>query len=318
MPKLNDPRIIVGTNSVDDAAVYSLNDHQALVQSVDFFTPVVDDPYQFGSIAAANSLSDIYAMGSKPIFALNIVCFPTKTLPLIILQDILKGGRDKAKEAGIPIVGGHSIDDPEPKYGLIVNGIIEKEKVVTNAGARGGDVLILTKPLGLGIINTGIKRECVTQKTIDRAVEVMSTLNRSASEIMMEIGVNACTDITGFGLLGHLYELVSASKVMVNISLNKVPVLKEAWDLAKEGIVPGGTRANLKYVKDKIIWEDNFSEEEKLVLADAQTSGGLLISVQKEKSQEMLDRLSKSKGVLSAAQIGEIVEEKRGMIRVKK
>jgi selenide,water dikinase len=317
MPKLNDPRIIVGTNSVDDAAVYTLNDHQALVQSVDFFTPVVDDPYQFGSIAAANSLSDIYAMGSKPIFALNIVCFPTKTLPLTILQDILKGGRDKAKEAGIPIVGGHSIDDPEPKYGLIVNGIIDKERVVTNAGAKTGDVLILTKPLGLGIINTGIKGECVTQKTIERAVKVMNTLNRSASEIMMEIGVNACTDITGFGLLGHLYEMVSASKVTASISLNKVPVLKEAWDLAKEGIVPGGTRANLKYVKDKIIWEDNFSEEEELVLADAQTSGGLLISVQKEKSQEMLDRLSKAKGVLSAVQIGEIIEGKKGMIRVK-
>lgn len=316
MPKINDPRVIVGTNTADDAAVFSLGDNQALVQSVDFFTPVVDDPYDFGSIAAANSLSDIYAMGARPLFALNIVCFPAKTLPLTIMQDILKGGRDKAGEAGISIVGGHSIDDPEPKYGLIVNGIVEKDKVIKNSGARTGDVLILTKPLGLGIINTGIKGERVDQKTIERAVKVMSTLNKNASKIMMEIGPHACTDITGFGLLGHLYEMVSGSRAMARISFGKVPVLEEAFDLANDGIIPDGTRSNLRFVNDKIVWEDNLTEEERLILADAQTSGGLLISVPKEKSKEMLERLSKAEDVLAAAEIGEIVEGEKGKIRV--
>jgi selenide, water dikinase len=296
--------------------VYHICDGQALVQSVDFFTPVVDDPYQFGCISAANSLSDIYAMGAKPIFALNIIGFPSKTLPLSVMQEILKGGSDKAKEAGISILGGHSIDDPEPKYGLIVNGLVDKNKVLTNAGAKPGDVLILTKPLGIGIITTGIKGECVSEKTIEKVVRAMSTLNKSASEVMVEVGANACTDITGFGLLGHLLEMVSASHASAKISFTKTPFFEEAFKLAGDGVIPGGTKKNLEFVKDKIAWKNGFSEEEKLLLADAQTSGGLLISTPKDKADEMLKKLSEKEGVLTASLIGEISNEEKKKITV--
>jgi selenide,water dikinase len=313
---LKDPRVIVGSNAFDDAAVYDICDGQALIQSVDFFTPVVDDPYQFGSIAAANSLSDIYAMGAKPIFTLSIIGFPSKTLPLTVMQEILRGGSDKAEEAGIPILGGHSIDDPEPKYGLIVNGLVDKNKVITNAGAKPGDVLILTKPLGIGIITTGIKGACVSEETIQEAVRVMSTLNRAACEVMTEVGASACTDITGYGLLGHLLEMVSASNVTATISFEKTPFLEEAKELVEQGIVPGGTRRNLDYAKDRVSFEDGFTEEEKLLLADAQTSGGLLISTPKDKAGEMLEKLSAKEGVLAASPIGEITDEKKEQIRV--
>ena len=276
----------------------------------------MDDPYQFGSIAAANSLSDIYAMGAKPIFALGIIGFPSKTLPLNVMQNILRGGCDKAEEAGIPILGGHSIDDPEPKYGLIVSGLVDRNRVMTNAGAKAGDVLILTKPLGIGIITTGIKGACVSEETIQRAVRVMSTLNRAACEVMTELGAAACTDITGYGLLGHLFEMVSASHVAATISFKKTPFLEEAKELVEQGIVPGGTRRNLDYVKDRVSFEDGFTEEEKLLLADAQTSGGLLISVPRERAGEMIEKLSAKEGVLAASPIGEITDEKKGQIRV--
>lgn len=307
----------MGPETSDDAAVYRLTPELAIVQTVDYITPVVDDPYACGAVAAANSLSDIYAMGARPLFALNVVGFPTATLPLSVLEGILKGGADKVTEAGASIVGGHSIDDPEPKYGLVVTGVVHPEKVLTNAGARAGDDLILTKPLGMGIITTGIKRQTVAAATVEQAVTTMSTLNRYAAEVMEAVGgVHACTDITGFGLLGHLREVAAGSRVGATISLRAVPVLPEAWRLVREGICPGGTHRNLKSLEGNVEWAPGMGEDVRLVLSDAQTSGGLLIAVGKAKSAELLRRLSETKGVLVAARIGEVTAGPAGKIRV--
>lgn len=307
----------MGLDTSDDAAVYRLTPELAIVQSVDYITPVVDDPYACGVVAAANSLSDIYAMGARPLFALNVVGFPTATLPLSVLGAILKGGADKVAEAGASIIGGHSIDDPEPKYGLVVTGVVHPEKILTNAGARVGDDLILTKPLGMGIITTGIKRQKVAAEIVDQAVTTMSTLNRYAAEMMEAVGgVHACTDVTGFGLLGHLREVAAGSGVGATISLGAVPVLPDAWRLIREGICPGGTRRNLQSLEGTVEWAPGMSEDARLVLSDAQTSGGLLMAVGKAKSAEMLRRLSETKGVLVAARIGEVTAGPAGTIRV--
>jgi selenide,water dikinase len=308
LPTFTDPRILVGPETCDDAAVYQLTEDLAVVQSVDFITPVVDDPYTCGAVAAANSLSDIYAMGARPIFALNLVGFPVGKLPLKVLSLILQGGADKVREAGASIVGGHTIDDPEPKYGLVVTGLVHPKKIVTNARARVGDDLILTKPLGIGIITTGIKREQVGRETVDQTVQVMTTLNRTAAEAMVEVGVNACTDVTGFGLLGHLHEMTSGSGVGARISLKAVPVLPEAWRLVKEGICPGGTKRNRQAVEGQVRWAPEISEEAQLVLCDAQTSGGLLIAVPKDKTARLVERLQAGK-TPAAAWVGEIVAD---------
>lgn len=308
MPKVNDPNLLVGITTADDAAVYRLTPDIAIVETVDFFTAVVDDPYTFGQIAAANALSDIYAMGARPLFALNIVGFPSKTLPLKVLEEILRGGSDKVVEAGINIVGGHSIDDPEPKYGLVVTGIVHPDKIVANSTAKAGDSLILTKPLGIGIITTAIKREKASQAAIDKAVSVMSALNKNASEAMIEVGVSAATDITGFGLLGHLLEMAQGSSVGARIYLHMVPVIEETWGYAQDGIVPGGSMANLEFVSPSVRWAGGISEEAKLILSDAQTSGGMLISVPKEKEAILLNEL-RERGVQGAV-IGEITHGK--------
>lgn len=293
-----------------------MTEELAIVQTVDYITPIVDDPYWTGAIAAANSLSDIYAMGARPLIALNIVGFPAQRLPLAILQEILKGGAEKAKEAGVLIVGGHTIDDNEPKYGLVVTGVVHPGQVVTNAGGKVGDDLLLTKPLGMGIISTAVKRGRAEEETIRKAVEIMSTLNKAAAEVMVEVGVHAATDVTGFGLLGHLYELTRASRVGARISFQQVPVLPEVWDLAREGLIPGGTKRNLKFLTESeaVRWATSLDEVERLVLADAQTSGGLLIAVPKERSVNLLARLEKA-GV-SAKRIGELVEDLLGRITV--
>lgn len=306
LPTFSDPRILVGPETADDAAVYQLTEDLAVVQSVDYITPVVDDPYACGTVAAANSLSDIYAMGAQPIFALNLVGFPTGKLSLTILSAILQGGADKVKEAGASIIGGHSIDDPEPKYGLVVTGLVHPHKVLTNAGARVGDDLILTKPLGLGIITTGIKQDRVSEDTAAEALRVMSTLNKDAAEVMVAVGVDACTDITGFGLLGHLHEMAAGSQVGARISLKVIPVLPEAWKLVKDGICPGGTKRNREALQGQVTWARETTEEEQLMLCDAQTSGGLLIAVPKERSAQLVERLQAAK-TLAAARIGEIV-----------
>ena len=301
----------MGTETGDDAAVYRLSDELALVETVDFITPVVDDPYAYGAIAAANALSDVYAMGAKPVIALSIVGFPTKSLPLSVLGEIMRGSGDKAAEAGVSIVGGHSIDDNEPKYGLSVTGLVHPQKMVTNAGARPGDVLVLTKPLGTGIITTGIDRRLVDRRTTDRVIALMASLNRAASEAMVSVGVNACTDVTGFGLLGHLRAMARASGVGARVSLSKVPVLAEAWDLAAAGVVPEGTHNNHRYLRDEVLWDAGISREAQLVLCDAQTSGGLLIAVATERKDDLLQAIAA--GGIEASEIGQILEKKAGL-----
>ncbi len=317
LPKIDNPNVLVGFNSVDDAGVYKIRDDLALVQTVDFFPPVVDDPYDFGAIAAANSLSDIYAMGGKPISALNLLGFPPQSVPLWAVDKILRGGADKAGEAGVPIIGGHTLKTKEPLYGMAVTGTIHPDRIISNATAKVGDSLILTKPLGIGIITTAIKKDLVDQNVVKEAVSIMTFLNKSASEAMLEVGVNAATDITGYGLLGHLHELVHASKAGAKIYLSKVGVIGFAWELARKRVIPGGTLANLKFAQDKVDWEEGITEEAKFILSDAQTSGGLLIVVAKEKEQKLMDRLI-SKGVSDGMVIGEIIEDKRCRIQVKK
>jgi len=304
---MTDDRLIVGADTGDDAAVFRLDDETALVQSVDYFTPVVDNPYDFGQIAAANSLSDIYAMGARPLFALNIVGFPMKRFPLSMLAEILKGGIDKCAEAGIVVAGGHTIVDEEPKYGLCVTGVVAPERVVKNSTAKPGDVLILTKPLGTGIVTTGIKAEMVVEETIERVTGLMAILNKRASEVMVEVGVNACTDVTGFGLMGHLQEMVAASGVAARVYASRVPVMDEVWPLIKAECVPGGSQANKKFADDFAQWHGDIADSVRLALCDAQTSGGLLIATSPEKAEQMLFTLREA-GVDSATLIGEIAD----------
>ena len=303
--------MLVGTE--DDAGVYQLSDELAMVQTVDFFTPVVDDPYDFGAIAAANALSDIYAMGAKPLTALNLVAFP-KDGPLEVLGEIMRGGADKAREAGVVVIGGHSIDDKEPKYGMAVTGIVHPKKMVLKSGARPGDALILTKPLGIGIISSAIKAGRASNEMITAATRNMMTLNKPASDSMVEVGVRGATDITGFGLLGHLHEMLHRSCVSGRIRLSAVPVIPGVGELAKLG-VPGGTRANLKYVSEKMSWAEGIAEEEKLILADAQTSGGLLIAVAPKKLNALMAGLA-ARGVETRAVIGEVVPREAGTVSV--
>ena len=273
---------------------------------MDFFPPIVDDPWSFGAIAAANSFSDVYAMGGKPILALNLVCFPTE-LPVDILGEILKGGAAKAKEAGALIVGGHTVNDQEPKFGMAVTGLVQPGKQVTNAGAKPGDKLVLTKPLGTGIITTAGKNGVADPDTITRAVQVMATLNREASEAMMEVGVNACTDVTGFGLLGHLQPMVEASGLSARIHLSQIPLIEGTRELVQAGVAPGGTHRNLDSIDKVTSWDASITQEDKLLLSDAQTSGGLLIAVPGDKLPQLIESLS-GRGVAEMAVVGELVE----------
>jgi cysteine desulfurase len=315
LPVRKDPKVLVGTETGDDAAVYQINAETALVQTIDFFTPIVDDPYTFGAISAANSLSDIYAMGAKPIFALNIVGFPTNRLPLSVLEEILQGGLDKAGEAGISIIGGHTVDDLEPKYGLAVSGIIHPDKIIKNSGARPGDVLILTKPIGTGIISTGLKQGVVSDKKAQLAIESMSTLNRRAAEVMQQVGVNACTDVTGFGLLGHLLGMMKGAKTKAVIHSEVIPFFEGILELVTAGIIPGGTKSNFEYTKPFIHYAGNISQAMKMILNDAQTSGGLLIALPEGKEQEFIQLLLKN-GVSTAVKIGEVFKSDNPIIEV--
>ncbi len=314
-PTQDDPNLLVGLDTSDDAGVYKLNSEQALVQTVDFFTPVVDDPYTFGQIAAANSLSDIYAMGGKPLTAMNLIGFPVGKLDMSILAKILQGGSDKLKEAGTILVGGHSVEDSEPKYGLSVTGIVHPDRVLSNAGAKPGDFLVLTKPLGIGIITTGIKRGIVSVEDEEQAVAVMSELNRGAAEAAQDSGVNACTDVTGFGLLGHLYEMVKASKVSAVIEASKVPVLESVWGCLRQKAIPGGTLANKRYLEDKVYFSPDVDEDMRLVLCDAITSGGLLLSIPEQQLSGLIRSLEEKK-THSMVVIGRISEQDPGTIKV--
>lgn len=317
IPIIQNPNILIDTNHSDDAAVYKINDETALVQTVDFFTPVVDNPYDFGAIAAANALSDIYAMGATPIFALNIVGFPSNRLPMEVLKQILKGAQDKASEAGISILGGHTIDDPEPKFGMVVSGITHPDHVLANSRAKEGDAIILTKPIGLGIISTALKRGLVEKKTEAFAIKTMSELNKYAADIIKDFNVNACTDVTGFGLLGHLSEITLASKMDVELFSKQVPVIEETWEFAASNVIPGGSTNNLNYFSKYIEWNENLSDIEKIILCDAQTSGGLLFTVPQNQKDEVLLKL-KEAGIEFASHIGNCSKKGNGLITVLK
>ena len=301
---MSDSNLLVGFDTGDDAAVYKLNEEQSLIFTVDFFPPVVDDPFSFGAVAAANSFSDVYAMGGTPLVALNIVGFPVD-LPKEILSEIMRGGYTKAQEANCLIVGGHTVDDKEPKYGLAVVGLVTPGKETTNAGAKAGDKLVLTKPLGTGIITTAGKQGVVDASVLDEAVRIMSTLNASASRAMSKVGANAATDVTGFGLVGHLRGMMAASKTQARISLSAIPVIPGVWSLLEAGVAPGGTHRNLEGVGRQVRWHSDITLQQRLLLCDAQTSGGLLISVPEARTGALLRELE-ANGVEGSVVIGEV------------
>lgn len=313
-PATPDANLLVGLDTSDDAGVYRLNDELALVQTVDFFTPIVDDPYSFGQVAAANAISDIYAMGGKPLTALNIVAFPIRTLDKKVLAEILRGAGDKMKEAGVTLVGGHSIDDNEPKFGLAVTGLVHPAKIRTNAGAKPGDKLILTKPIGVGILTTSVKKDKLSEEEVARVTQVMATLNKTAAETMESYDVHACTDVTGFGLMGHALEVAKGSGVGVLIRKDQVPVLPRVRELADEGFIPGGTKNNHAHVENSVTFPESMDANDRYILCDAVTSGGLLISVAGEQANALLAELIQA-GV-EAAIIGETNDRHPGTIVV--
>ncbi|MCK9905318.1 selenide, water dikinase SelD, partial [Frankia sp. Cpl3] len=310
-----DPRLLVGLETSDDAGVFQLTDELALVQTLDFFTPIVDDPYWFGQIAAANALSDVFAMGGKPITVLNIVGFPITKLDPSILTEILRGAADKVAEAGATLVGGHSIDDPEPKFGLSVTGTVHPSRVLTNAGAKPGDVLILTKPIGIGIQTTAIKRDALSAEQTENVMQIMATLNKLAAACMEQYPVHACTDVTGFGLMGHSLEMAEGSRVGIRIHNSSVPILPGTRELAEQGIIPGGSKSNFRWVADRVSFPDEMHELDRLILCDAVTSGGLLMSLPSAEADELLNKLHE-RGIEWARIIGEVVDDHPGKIVV--
>ncbi|MDD4149640.1 MAG: selenide, water dikinase SelD [Bacteroidales bacterium] len=316
IPIWHDENILIDTQNSDDAAVYKINETTALVQTVDFFTPIVDDAYHFGAIAAANSLSDIYAMGAKPLFALNIVGFPSNRLPMEVLQQILKGASDKAAEAGISILGGHTIDDPEPKYGMVVSGVVSPDKIWENSSAIAGDAIIITKAIGTGILTTALKRGLLSDKTKTLIINSMSELNKKAAEIIADYSVHACTDVTGFGLIGHLSEVSVASAMDVEIFSDTVPFFPETEAMATAGIIPGGSANNLSYFSKHVVWEKPLSEISKIMLCDAQTSGGLLFTVPQSEKDNVIDSLQKA-GIVNAKHVGNCLKIGEGKIFVR-
>ena len=315
LPPIDDPNVLVGTASADDAGVYKLSNDLALVLTVDFFTPIVDDPRTFGSIAAANSLSDVYAMGARPLCALAIAAFPEEGLPLSVLADILAGGAHKAKEAGIDVIGGHTIKDPEPKYGLSVTGIVHPDRLFRNSTARDGDLLVLTKPIGTGILTTARKHGEIDDADLKDAIASMQELNRGACEAMVRTGADAATDITGFGLIGHLREMADGSGLGADVDAAAVPLFDRVVECAQAGLVPGGTRANFENaIAAEVDFDEALPEALRLALCDAQTSGGLLIAVPENSAERLLSELAGQK-VIAAAVIGRMT--KRRGIRVR-
>lgn len=306
--------MLVGLDTSDDAGVYKINDETALVQTLDFFTPIVDDPYMFGQIGAANALSDVYAMGGKPLTVMNIVGFPINTLDKSILAEILAGASDKVTESGAVLVGGHSIDDEEPKFGLSVTGTVHPDRVRANIGAKPGDQIILTKPIGVGILTTALKNGLLDEETINEVMQVMATLNKYAAEAMDGFTINACTDVTGFGLLGHTREIAEGSNVGITINHKDVPILSKTRELAEQNVIPGGTKKNHKWLADCIEYSEHISGIDQLILCDAVTSGGLLISVPASEAKALQEKLNESN--VTSAIIGEVSSEKPGKITV--
>ena len=316
LPLETDPNLLVGRETSDDAGVYKLREDLALIQTLDFFTPIVNDPYIFGQIAAVNALSDIYAMGGKPLTAMNIVCFPKKSLEKSVLKQILKGGLEKIHEAGALLVGGHSVDDVELKYGLSLTGIIHPDKVMTNAGARPGDHLILTKPIGTGIIATALKGKFASNEAEQAMIAVMVESNRVAAEVMQEIGAHGCTDITGFGLLGHALEMAVAGKCRLVINSSQVPIIPFAREFALMGMVPGGSHANRNYCHRSLQVDPSIPPYLLDILSDAQTSGGLLIALSAARAPLLLEKLH-TRGLSDASIIGEILDGPPGTITIR-
>jgi len=317
VPVATDPRILVDASTRDDAAVIALAPDRAVVATVDFFTPIVDDPYDFGRIAAANAFSDIYAMGATPLVALNLVGWPRDALPFELLGDIVRGGADVAREAGAFVVGGHSIDDPEPKYGMVVIGEVHPQRIVRNAGAKPGDALVLTKPIGTGVLTTALKRDLIAEPDLAPAVAAMTTLNAGAARAMAAVGagVHAATDVTGFGLLGHLRGMLEASGVAAEISGAAVPVLAHARELVERGAVPGGTQRNLASLADAVTFAPGITQTDRVLLADAQTSGGLLIAVAAERADALAEALRRER-TPAAVVLGRVVAGEPGRISV--
>ena len=315
MPTFTDPRILVDASTRDDAAVYQLTPDRAIVATVDFFTPIVDDAYDFGRIAAANALSDIYAMGATPLLALNLVGWPRDTLPYELLGDVLRGGADIAREAGAFVLGGHSVDDPEPKYGMVAIGEVHPNRIVTLANAQAGDVLVLTKPIGTGVLTTALKRDLASAADLSDAVTSMATLNAGGARAMLANGAHAATDVTGFGLLGHLQNMLAASGVSAEIDAASVPLLPRAADLAARGAIPGGTTRNREALTDTVRFDAAVPETIRVLLFDAQTSGGLLIAVPPNRADSLLAALKNEK-TPAAARIGRIVGGPPGTITV--
>jgi selenide, water dikinase len=316
VPHATDPRILVDASNRDDAAVFQVAPDRAIVATVDFFTPIVDDPYDFGRIAAANAFSDVYAMGGTPLFALNLVGWPREKLPLELLGEVLRGGADVAREAGAFLLGGHSVDDPEPKYGMVAIGDVHPARIVTNAGARPGDALVLTKPIGTGVLTTALKRSLLDATALAPVVAVMTTLNAGAGRAAVEAQVHAGTDITGFGLLGHLSSLLQASGVAAEITSGDVPVFPRARDLAAKGAVPGGTTRNLDAVAGMVRFADSVASTDRVLLADAQTSGGLLLAVPESRLDPLVVALHRERTPV-AALIGRVVAGEPGTIVVR-
>ena len=303
--------VLVAADTGDDAAVYRIDDDRALVATLDFFTPIVDDPYDWGRITATNAMSDVYAMGGTPFLGLNIVSWPVDDLPLEMLGSVLQGGIDAAAGVGFPVLGGHSITDPEPKYGMVVLGFVDPRHMLRNSTAVVGDSLVLSKPLGLGMISTAVKRGVATDEQVKTAVELMTTPNKEAAEAVNEVGADAATDVTGFGLLGHLHRMLLASGVAADIDASAVPVIDGAMQLARDGAVAGGTQRNHEYVRPYVDWGD-LTEPEQFLLADAQTSGGLLVAT---REPEALTAAMAARGVTSA-RIGAIREGEPGGIGI--
>jgi selenide,water dikinase len=314
MPTVNDPNLMVGLDTSDDAAVYKVNDETAIIQTVDFFPPMVDDPYLFGQIAAANALSDVYAMGGKPVLALNIVCFPN-CLPTDVLESILRGGADKVSEAGAIIAGGHSVQDDEPKYGLSVMGTVHPQKMLANATAKPGDVLVLTKPLGCGIINTAVKGDLADKETVSKAIKYMAMLNKQAAEVMDKVGVNACTDITGFGLLGHASEMAKGSNVSLELWSEECLIIPGVIELAQMGMIPAGAYSNRQHLGKDVMFSSNVPRALQDIMFDPQTSGGLLISVPEPKVDGLLNLLTAQQ--VPGVAIGRVLAAEEQLITVR-
>ncbi len=305
LPKITDPNVLVGTSHADDAGVYKITDDVAAVFTADYFTPIVDDPYWFGAIAAANALSDVWAMGGRAVCALNLAGFPGESDFRPALSEVIRGGSDKMSEAGVSVIGGHTIKDKEPKFGYAVLGLVHPSKILDNSMAKPGDAMILTKPIGTGIISTAIRRGAAGPESVEEITRAMAALNRRPAELMAEAGASTATDITGFGLIGHMLEVLNASNLLARISVGRVPCFRDALDFTDKNIIPGGTIANLRTFSPQIAFSDKVTDSQKILLNDAQTSGGLLIFIPEGKKDSLVSALE-AEGIL-AAHIGDTI-----------